>query len=307
MPHVGGGSHGGGSHSSSSGTSSSAPRYDNSGRLHSTYYIRPGFYTHGVYVPYERNKRYQTLIPSIIMYALSVLLIVISLIMCTNVGKFDEQKLEEYTLEQYGEIYKGAGSYYEENILVTIVAYEDNKQFDYISIVGDNVNPVIDGWFGNDKTLFGHALLTTVPYENYYGNLYSYLATSVTALHGEWKFNKTVIGNTEECHIVNKTTFGDIAGETELKAAEHQFYNETGIHISFLVADAKEVYKLDLMSVGIMSIITVVLLGVGTFTMVKQLKANKEINQAIKDGNAAKYFEGEDDFETHTKNFPFGM
>ena len=60
MPHVGGGGHagGGGSFHSFGGSSSSTPRYDNHGNLHSTYYVRPGFYYRSHYIPYTHSGRW---------------------------------------------------------------------------------------------------------------------------------------------------------------------------------------------------------------------------------------------------------
>mgnify|MGYP003293385859 CR=1 FL=1 len=306
MPHAGGGGSSGGSHSSSSGVHSSAPRYDHHGNLHSPYYVRPGFYFNRMYIPYESKKRKSAVYGgSIFMVILSLVFLLLPIILFTSAGKYDGDRLEEYSLNKYAEVYNPKNSQsYEYNILVTIVAYETNDQFDYISIVGDNLVTAVDYAFGNKNTLFGEELLKDIPYENYYSNLYTYIAKAVDYVVDLMPSN-CYSNNNETSKIVNETTFGPIDGEASLIAAEQKFYDKTGYHISFLIANNKEVYKLEILPIIIMYAVSVGLLGFAIFGFISGTKALKAVETSIKEGNPSKYFEGEDDFDTYFNEHPF--
>lgn len=305
MPHVGGGSHGGGGgfHSSGSGSSSSAPRYDNHGNLHSKYYVRPGFYYGGIYIPYtSKNRKISALAPFFFIAIVGIVLAIIAIFIGTSGGKYDNEKLEDYALNQYSEVYDRKDSNYEKNILVTLVTYKNNKEYDYISIVGDYVNYAVDNCFGNQQTYFGYEVLTNIT-ERYYENLYSNLSTCLTNILDKVGTNY-VSGNTSESKIINKTNFGPINGENDLIAAEQAFFNKTGYRVSFLITDNKQVYKVDIEACVFTSLFSLGMFGIVIYGLKSRLKAVNEVEKAIKNHEAKKYFEGEDDFETYFKDHP---
>lgn len=300
MPHVGGGggSGGGGFHSGSS--KSSVPRYDKHGNLHSTYYVRPGYYYKGTYVPLNPRKRWVMFLPPCIIL-FSVILMIALVIIAIQDYSYDSSKLETYALEQYYQVYDEKDNSFEMNILVTLVVYENNSEYDYISIVGDNIDTKVDLQFGNTNTTFGKLVYDNIPSEGYYDNLYHYISKAINEITKTYS-NKFYFENTYDSKIINKTNFGEINGKEELENAQRDFYEKTGYNISLVVDDNKDVYKPDIIIVIIVIIFAVILVFLAINLFNKNKKSLKIIKTAEEKGNAKNFFEGEDTYETYFPN-----
>ena len=211
MPHVGGGGHcgGGGFHSFGGfhGSSSShTPRFDKHGHMHSTYYIRPGFYYRCHYIPFSYRERrgIYFFASSIFLFITAIALAFFAGHLCTLKGQYDQGKLEDYGLEQYAEVYDSSSEHYEKNILVTFVEYKDYTAYDYVCINGDKVAMYVDALFGSTSSTFGKALTSNVSYSNYGDNLYSGLAAALNEVNdkidstgGLWSFFSASDGKNE--------------------------------------------------------------------------------------------------------------
>ena len=190
MPHAGGGSSGGGFHSSGGGSSNfrpSVPKTDKYGHPHSRYYMGPGFYYDGVYMPINSSQRMlYALKNSIIVLVFTIIIMLIMLISIIYKGTSVDDAIENYTLNQYEKIYDESSPYYEKNILVCFVAYKNNDEYVLFNVVGDDIDYEIDRSFGGIGTSFGNAVNDNVP-SNYYGNLYFSLATSLDKVNEKYK------------------------------------------------------------------------------------------------------------------------
>ncbi len=314
MPHVGGGGHvsggGGGFHSFGGGSSSeTTPRYDKHGNLHSSYYIRPGYYYHHHYIPYTYDGRrgIQNFAASILLFITAIVLIVFAVHNCLLKGKYNQEKLEDYGLEKYAEIYNEDSEYYEKNVLVTFVCYEDNSTYDYVCINGDKVNSYVDDAFGGDKSHFGHALIQNVRNANYQENIYTYLSQSLNeVLKEKLSYSPEVISflgidtnNVKNSQIINFTPYKITNGYNQLKESMNNFYNETKFNISFVIDTNDHVYSIDwklftLLSVGALFSVTI-----GIILIFKKRRMIQFIEQEIANGNGKQYFEGEYTYEEY--------
>lgn len=130
MPHAGGGGHfHGGGHSHSSGFHSHHIATGN----HSSYrnYRRPGFYYRGRYVHYYSYGRrgLGCYVSAIFLFIIGFLFTCFSLTAIFSRGKYDENKLADYGLQQYSEIYNPDSQNYENNVLLVFVSYQDGEQY----------------------------------------------------------------------------------------------------------------------------------------------------------------------------------
>ena len=193
--------------------------------------------------------------------------------------------------------------------MVTIIAYEDNKQYDYITIVGDDIDTTTDNFFGNENTEFGKSVLNHIPSENYYGDLYKYLADSLKAVNYEFSTNPIYggnhgVGTADNIHIENISGFGNINGKDELLIACNEFYTLRGYNISFLISNNEKAYGIEWVPVIIVGITSLFMIGFAKYSIFAKKKDIKTVENEIKNGNAAKYYEGEDPFEEYYKNHP---
>lgn len=302
MPHAGGGGGGGGGgfHSSSSGGGSSPkPRYDSYGRLHSTYYVRPGFYYNGTYVPYSAKRRKFNAILGPIFVIIFALIICAIMCLCvlTDNG-YDESKLEEYAIDKYYDAYNEKSNSFESNILVTIVTYEEGNEFDYISIVGDDIDKSIDFMFGNQRTTFGGSIYQNI--NSTYTDLYETIAYGLDNVSNLID-RKYCSNNYDESKIINESEYTNFGDKTIFEEAEENFYNKTGYHVSILITSFSKVYSPEYAVIIVIAILFVVVCGVCVFNIVKISKAVNEVNKAIDNGEAKKYYEGEVDLEEYMK------
>ncbi len=305
MPHVGGGSGfgGGGFHSSSSGHSSGkVVKHDIYGNPHSTYYIRPGFYYNKTYVPVRRRSR-------IIMFFAPTFLVILSLLISfitfskANDYTYDETTLTNYSIDRYSKIYNSFYPSYEYNILVTIVAYENDIEYDYISVVGDEIDEKIDLQFGNTETTFGNLIYQNVSYKNYYDSLYQNVAKAINS-YCETLNNTEKFYTENKCNprIVNYTDFGEIKGEEELTRAQKLFFEKTGYNISLLVTSNELAYKMSPFFILFVVVFCFILVILAIVKIYKSVKALITINKAEKQGNQKTYFEGEYEYEKYFPN-----
>ncbi|MBO7615507.1 MAG: hypothetical protein J6T15_07450 [Bacilli bacterium] len=320
MPHVGGGGHfsgGGGSFHSFGGnsSSSSAPRYDKHGRLHSTYYTRPGYYYHSHYIPYTYAERrgIQNFAASIFLFITAIVLVFFAVHTCSLKGEFDQEKLENYGLETYAEIYDEKSQYYESNVLVTIVDYKDNNSFDYVCINGDNVYWHVDMVFGGPNSSFGSEIKTNIPRRNYRDDIYLSLSKCVNNVVDtqfdvsdavKKYFGVTKPDNVKNSKIINRTPYEITNGKSQLQESIDRFYDKTHCNLTFVIDTNENVYTIDWGLFGLLIAGTTICVVAGILLIIQKRHMIQIIEEEIANGNAEKYFEGEDTFEEYCKEHP---
>lgn len=313
MPHAGGGGHsgGGGFHSSGShNSSSSKPRYDNQGRLHSAYYIRPGFYYRTRYIPYtsKGRKSISNFAAAIIGFVVSIIFILLSVFVISCEGKYDDDRLESKSFELYSEVYDKNSSDYERNILITFVTYEDNHQFDYFCIIGDWIDSSVDWEFGDNNSTFGKTLINNVPSEYSPNDICKYLSISLNTVNEDvgnhTQYSSNNFGKPNNSSILNKTSLDLTNGKSDLESSIDEFYKLTGDNITFVIDDNMNFYSVQWGIVIILIGLSAIMMVLGVVSIINKKKDIKHIENAIKNGEASKYYEGEDPFEEYYKNHP---
>ena len=319
MPHVGGGGHfsgGGGFHSfGGHSSSSSTPRFDKHGNLHSSYYIRPGFYYRCHYIPYghrERRALYYYA-SSIFLFITAIALIFFAAHIVTLKGEYNESKIEDYGLEQYERVYDKHSNYYEKNILITFVDYENEQAYDYVCINGDEVDWIVDITFGSpDYSDFGRAMKQYMPSKNYRGSLYLNLAKCINQINEKFKpsgyysfiSTRNSENNKKSVTVLNHTSHEYAYGKTYLTQAIDEFYSLTKYNIVFVIDTNENVYSVDWALFALLTSVSVISVLCGIGLIVQKRKNIEFLEEEIKNGNAEKYFEGEDTFEEYCKEHP---
>lgn len=305
MPHVGGGSSGGGgfSHSSGGGTTS-IPKTDVYGNPHSKHYYRPGFYYNSIYIPYSRvNRKFVALKNVFLTFFITIVFTLVGILAFNKgVGK-NTSKLQEYALNEYSKVYSPSSASYEYNLLIEIVPFKNLDGIDYMPIVGDNVNKEIDYMFGNENTIFGSHLKANLDKDSdEVHNIYLILANSLN--EAMTKIGSKYYNSNNESAKINNDTDIEIVGYNELVNSQKNFYELTGYQISFVISQYEAVYKNDYTLGFIFTGVAIIMFGFSIYLVIKTLKAVKFIDKEERNGNGAKYFEGEVDYDTYVKDHP---
>lgn len=321
MPGPGGGSHGGGGHhggSSHSGGHRSGGYHG--GSFHGGMHHRPrgGMY----YRPYGRRYYGGGCLSSFFGILLLPIFFVIFIFMMISsfVGnsffdlsqggtiKYDENKFQDYANTQYANEF-GTSSAYEDNILLTILVDTDSyDEYYYIAWVGDHIKTDIVNMFGNNDTVLGEVLLSSINTNSYKYSLDSNIADAIEIIRKQIvdlkldsSFNCNEIHDRvkpelyvdcgEECnivksHLTNKSSL-ELTTETVNTALE-EFTNSTGIPIVVLVDEIDNVFSKSLSGQTIFSIIILIVLVISIIYFITR-KRNKKTS--TKDYYDAKYEE----------------
>lgn len=205
--------------------------------------------------------------------------------------EYDENKFQDYANQMYKNEF-GNSSSYEDNILLLFLA--DTKNYDnyyYIAFVGDHIKSEINYMLGNENTILGQALDSSININSYKYSLDSNIADAVTIVKNSISdLNLDTSFNCEEehlsvtSHLTNKTTM-DLTNETINNSLE-DFTNKTGIPIVVVVEDIENVFPKKLSFTSILTIIiSIVLIA---FIIYSFYKKNKNKDNTIIEG---KYYE----------------
>lgn len=306
MPGPGGGSHGGGGHhggSSHSGGHRSGGYHG--GSFHGGMHHRPrgGMY----YRPYRRRYYGGGCLSSFFgMLFLPIFFIILIFMMISSfIGnsffdlssggsiRYDENKFQDYADIQYANEF-GTSSAYEDNILLTILVDTDSyDEYYYIAWVGDHIKTDIVNMFGNNDTILGETLLSSINTSSYKYSLDSNIATAIESLKLkivdmglDSSFNCEEEHNQVKSHLTNKSSL-ELTTETVNTALE-EFTNSTGIPIVVLVDEIDNVFSKSLSGQTIFTIILLIVLVISVIYFVTR-KRNKKTS--TKDYYDAKYEE----------------
>ena len=233
--------------------------------------------------------------PIIALIMVTVIAVFVLISMASNVGKkelqYDEQKFEVYADQCYQEAFGKGTEGYEDHILIVLLTYEDNKQYDCIAWVGDDINSRINKMFGNQTTAFGRAMTSSINNTDYTYSLGSNLAMAVDQMSD--KVTELGLSSSFYCdekhvkgtsHLDNRTAY--TINETAVNRSLESFTEETGIETVIVVAQAKDVfsYRSNIGSI-LALIILVIIAGVLIYVLVKAIQAKKNGGNANQSGN----------------------
>lgn len=304
MPGPGGGSHGGGGHHGGGSHGSHGGGGHRGGSYHGGMHHRPhrGMY----YRPYGRRYYGGGCLSSFFgMLFLPIFFIIfIFMISSSFIGnsifdiskggsiRYDENKFQDYADKQYANEF-GTSSAYEDNILLTILIDTDSyDEYYYIAWVGDHIKTDINYMFGNNDTVLGQVLLSSINTSSYKYSLDSNIATAIetlrlkiTDMNLDSSFNCEEEHNQVKSHLTNKTNL-DLTTETVNTALE-EFTNSTGIPIVVVIDEIDNVFSKSLSGQTIFTIIILIVLVISIIYFITRKKNNK----SNKDYYDAKYEE----------------
>ena len=206
---------------------------------------------------------------------------------------YNEEKFQDYADSQYAAEF-GSSSAYEDNLLITVlVEDEDYYNFYYIAWVGDHISSEISSLLGNNDTVLGQTMESSINASSYKYSLDSDLARTVDtmgkligALDLESSFTCTEDHAQVKSHLTNRSSV-DMTEDT-VNSALQAFTETTGIPIVIVVEDMDEVFGRSGSSgvnVGAIVAIAALVIGVAVivFTIRRQRGKKDEFGTAQKD------------------------
>ncbi len=193
--------------------------------------------------------------------------------------RWDERALQTYAGQEYDAIYTNEETY-EDNIMILFLADDEGDYtYAYIGWMGDNIAEEVEVMFGNEYTELGRAFEGSVQemYENSLAkNLRSVVKKMQTAVVGvSDRFEDAPTAEAQAPKFVNKSTF--VITQDTVQDALDEFYQETGISMSLVVADMDAVFEKGLDGGTIvMLVIGVILLIVAIVLIVRAIKNKKD-------------------------------
>ena len=223
------------------------------------------------------------LAPVIVVLVAAILLITSISSMASDISKggsyqYDEYAFQAYASEQYDAIYGAQDSTYEDNIMILmLVDSEECLEYHAIGWTGDNIDTRTNDMFGGDGTALARAFRGAMPdmYRNSLTrNISSIIESMESAVGSGDHFKRPPITSAIPPKFVNNSMLN--VGAMDVEYALFQFFETTGISMSFVVADTGDVFEKGLDgSTIVMLIFGVVLLGVAIFLIVRAVKAKK--------------------------------
>lgn len=184
---------------------------------------------------------------------LVLFLVIFALSMCQgNVqtlpeNSYNEEAFQDYADDQYALHFSSSGAY-EDNLLIVVLTEENHSDFYYIAWVGDHIAPSINQLMGNNSTLLGQTMNSSINESNYKYSLDSNLADvmqtmtkAVTELELESSFTCTEDRGAATAKFVNSTELS--MTESTVEAALQGFVDATGIPLVLVVEDAADVFE----------------------------------------------------------------
>lgn len=191
------------------------------------------------------------------MLGLAIFLLIVSLIFGINSivvgsskGTYNSEALKDYTEEQFKENYGKDYSPYEVGaILVTFVNYSDGQTFNLKCKKGGKIDTYTNRYFNESTPELGQYLDDAIPSTGYTLQFYQYLGNAMNKINNEViakakaTTTKTYGAPTHSKIIDNTKNSAYAYGKATLDSALRTYYNFTGVNISFVIVDAKEIFK----------------------------------------------------------------
>lgn len=207
---------------------------------------------------------------------------------------YNEETFQDYAMGEYSKHFTDTQTY-EDNVLVVVLTSEDNSQYYCIAIVGDNIKSSVNEMFGNETTLFGRAITSSIA-ENYKYSLDSNLAMAmdkmeynVSYLNLDTPFiSKNDMSNKSESKLVNYTDL--TMTEKTVNDSLNSFTEKTGIPAVIVVETAENVFGKTMPFGSIVFIIALIALVIFCIVyIVKRVREKKQYDKDFKDQKGNPY------------------
>ena len=277
------------------------------------WYGRPYYYGGGLF----GGLMAILLLPIILILVAAIILISVVGSAVANVSNggvisYDEAVFQQYADDQYAAEFSSYSNY-ENNLLIVFLTNEEADGYYVLAWVGDNIQTDINYMFGDETTTFGRVVQGAVNREYHAYSLDSNLASvmeqmgdRIEALRLPSSFKKDKpAAERPTSHLTNHSPLS--MTEETVNEALSAFTEQTDIPVVIVVDTMENVFG-KTMPVGsiITVIITLVLIGVGIWLLVRRIKESKRGGQnGNMGGNGANYrnnynnynnYNGYDDF-----------
>ena len=192
--------------------------------------------------------------------------------------QWDERALQSYAEAEYDAIYTDMETY-EDNIMILFLAdSEGDYTYAYIGWTGDNIGADVDELFGNEYTALGRAFSASIP-EMFENSLSKNLRSVVQKMQTEVlripdRFEDAPAAEAVSPRFVNHSSFR--ITDATVQGALDDFYLETGISMSLVVAEMSDVFEKGLSGDTIIMLVAGIgLLALAVFLIVRAIKAKK--------------------------------
>ena len=306
MPGPGGGSRGGGFGGGSRGGGGFGGGGFGGGHHHGPHHHGP--HHHGPYYGgwYHRPYYYGgggclgglmgvLLFPIILLLIVAFMLVAIVGSAVANVANggsvyYDEQAFQQYADDKYAEEF-ASYSNYENNLLIVFLVNEESDGYYTIAWVGDNIHNSINYMFGDETTVFGRVVQSSINREYYaysldsnIANVMDQMGNRIEDLNLASSFrNDKDSPNPPTSHLTNHSTL-KLTEETVNESLQ-AFTEKTGIPTVVVVDSMENVFgKTIPVEDIIIVIVLLVLMGVAIYLIVKALK-NRNNNGSNNNNN----------------------
>ena len=203
---------------------------------------------------------------------------------------YDEDTMYTYAMGQYADAYAAAtGGSYEDNILVVILVDEECEEYAFYGLVGWHVDSRIDEMFGNEYSVLGRALDSSmsINYKNALprgiANTVDRLTTEVTALGLSKSHTCSDMHTAVTSHLTNRS---ELTIEASIvNDALQRFTKETDVPMVIVVDEMEDVFGRTMPLEYVMILLFgVALLIIGIYLIVRAVKGNKQNKKNGGDG-----------------------
>ena len=298
----GGGFHGGGSFGGGGGGfHGGGPRGPRGPRMGGFWFFGPRFYYGGGCLSWFLG-------PIIALIITAILSVAILISLVGTIGQktiaYSEQTFQDFADEQYQAAF-GSERAYEDKLLIVVLTYENNSEYDCIAWVGDHLNRQIRNMMGDENTQFGRIVKASINTADYSHSLGQNLADAMDDLNGAitglglssaFTCNETHVEG--EARVVNKT---ELSLSDLLDASLAQFTADTGIETVIVIEDAVDVFGYQTPVAGIVALVFLLIIaGISIYFIVRNSKAKK--NGGNNGNGSGATFNG----NPRTDNNPYG-
>ena len=194
---------------------------------------------------------------------------------------YNERTFQDYANQQYLTEFESSSAY-EDNILIVFLTNEEADGYYTIAWVGDNLKTQINEQFGNEYTVFGRAMQSSIDTDYYAYSISSNLASvmdkmtdSVTKLNLESSF-KVEEDHSEmvESHLTNRSNLA--INEETVERSLRGFTEATDIPVVMVVDSMENVFGKSINSGDILTLVVFAgMAAVAIWLIVKAIKGRE--------------------------------
>jgi len=197
---------------------------------------------------------------------------------------YDENVFQDYADEQYQTEFASSTAYEDNLLLVFLVEDDEYWDYAYIAWVGDHIDTSINDMFGNDQTVFGRTITSSINGQSYKYSLDSNLARVVENMQTQIEAKNLPSSFKSSCKDENHTQVtSHMTNKTDLPLTEQTvndacvaFTEATGISVVVVVDDIDAVFPRTIPIADIMTLIFAgVILTIAIVLIVRAFKKKK--------------------------------